>query len=367
MKPENKTLLLTKKDINSILNEYGVDKVMDDLIHKLDLAIQEYDPSNIHIPIRDGFNYTTPLTGLVEWMPVYQKGKDVVIKIVGYHPNNPAKFNLPTILSTISTYDTSTGHLKSLIDGVLLTALRTGASSAVITKVLAHPDSKTLGLIGAGAQAVTQLHALSRMFDLEKVLIYDIDQATMASFESRIESLNLNCQIIHSDIKSIVEQSDIICTETSIDVGAGPLFDNINSKPHVHINAVGSDFPGKVEIPLSLLKESKVIPDFLDQALIEGECQRLDQEYIFDDWVKILKNRKDYTHLQNERTVFDSTGWALEDFVVSNLFTSYAAQKGIGALMEIENLSTDVKNPYASVNHSSVSIDNLEAILAKTT
>ena len=70
-------------------------------------------------------------------MPVYKKGKEVVIKVVGYHPHNPGKFNLPTILSSISSYDTTTGHLKGIADGVLLTALRTGAASAVASKVMA--------------------------------------------------------------------------------------------------------------------------------------------------------------------------------------------------------------------------------------
>ncbi|MEM9547605.1 MAG: ornithine cyclodeaminase family protein [Bacteroidota bacterium] len=365
MTPKNKTLLLSKKDIISIINHYGVDKVMDDLILRLERAIKEYDSQKIHIPIRDGFNYKAPYTGLVEWMPVYENGSDVVIKIVGYHPNNPVKFDLPTIISTISTYDTSTGHLKSLIDGVLLTALRTGASSALISKVLARPDSKILGLIGCGAQAVTQLHALSRVYDFDTVLVYDIDQATMVSLEDRIAPLNLDGKIVKSTIHEIVEQSDIVCTETSIDVGAGPLFDNITTQPHVHINAVGSDFPGKVELPLSLLKSSKVVPDFLDQAVIEGECQRLDAEDIFEDWVKIIKAQEDYQDLRNERTVFDSTGWALEDFVASNLFTEYAQENDIGSYVEIENLSTEVKNPYASIK-SSISAKKLEAILAKT-
>ena len=127
---------------------------------------------------------------------------------------------------------------------------------------------------------------------------------------------------------------------------------NRSSAPHIHINAVGSDFPGKVELPLSLLKSSKVVPDFLDQAVIEGECQRLDSEDIFDDWVKIIKAQEDYHNLRNERTVFDSTGWALEDFIASNLFTEYAKENGIGSYVEIENLSTEVKNPYASIKAS---------------
>jgi ornithine cyclodeaminase/alanine dehydrogenase-like protein (mu-crystallin family) len=366
MKSSNKTLVLSKKDILSIVNHFGIDRVMDDLIKRLEDEISNYDPAQIHIPIRDGFNYTVPNTGLVEWMPIYKYGNDVVIKIVGYHPNNPSKYNLPTIISTISTYDTATGHLKSLVDGVFLTAIRTGASSAVASKVLAHHGSKTLGLIGCGAQAVTQLHALSRLFNFETVLIYDIDQATMASFEGRIQSLDLNCSIEKTDIETIVKNSDIICTATSKDVNSGPLFDDIQSLPHVHVNAVGSDFPGKIELPVSFLKSSKVVPDFLAQAVIEGESQQLKEDEIYDDWVKIIKDSTNYSHLASERTVFDSTGWALEDLVASSLFTEYATKIGKGTYMEIESLSTDVKNPYGSIT-SSLSLPILEKVLAKTT
>ena len=83
---------------------------------------------SIKIPARSGFNYNVPQLGLIEWMPLYQVGSKVTIKIVGYHPKNPKIFGLPTILSSISQYDTITGHLLGLADGVLLTALRTGAA-----------------------------------------------------------------------------------------------------------------------------------------------------------------------------------------------------------------------------------------------
>lgn len=349
MQPNNKTLILSEKDIIATLNHFGIDTIMDELVSRIEQAVNDYDPKKIHVPIRDGFHYDIPNTGLVEWMPVYQNGSDVVIKVVGYHPHNPSKYDLPTIISTISTYDTATGHLKSLMDGVLLTALRTGASSAVATKLLAHPESKVLGLIGCGAQAVTQLHALSRYFAFDTVLIYDTDEDTLSSFENRVSSLGLNCNIITKNIEGVIEGSDIVCTATSIDVNAGPLFDGVTTLPHIHINAVGSDFPGKTELPLSLLKTSKVVPDFHAQAIKEGECQQLNEEDIYDDWVKILQNKNKYTALQYQSTVFDSTGWALEDLVVSALFTEYATKIGVGSYLEIENLSNDVKNPYAFI------------------
>jgi L-lysine cyclodeaminase len=345
-RPKNSTLILSQDDIRIILKTYGLNAVMDQLIDRMTTSISQFDPEHTTIPARAGFHYELPNTGLVEWMPIYNHGEQVVIKLVGYHPMNPNTNGFPTIVSTISSYDTSSGHLKALTDGVLLTALRTGAASAVASKMLAHPESKTLGLIGCGAQSITQLHALSRIFNIEKVLIYDIDPDTTSSFGKRIESLNLEVDILSSSIPEIVESSDILCTATSIDVGAGPLFDNLETKPHLHINAVGSDFPGKTEVPINFLKNSFVCPDFLSQAVIEGECQKLAKEDIGPDWVTVIRDIEKYSYVRNQRSVFDSTGWALEDQVVLDLFLEYAANLGLGQPILIENVPQDAKSPY---------------------
>lgn len=342
----NMTLVLTGKDVSTIVEKFGLNELMDLLIEKLFLAIANYDPEKIEIPIRSGFNYNTKNPGLIEWMPVYHKGDEVTIKVVGYHPQNPRNFNLPTILSSISSFDTATGHLKGLADGVLLTALRTGAASAVASKFLAKSNSGTLGLIGCGAQAITQLHALSRVFDIEKVLIYDNDASVVNSFAERISILDLNVELIQYPIEEIMEYSDIVCTATSIEVGEGPLFHNASYNNHLHINAVGSDFPGKTELPLELLEKSFLCPDFLEQAKIEGECQQISEDRIVDDIIKVVQNSKSYEYAKNQLSVFDSTGWALEDKVVMDLFLDLADRFDIGLHVALENISEEAKNPY---------------------
>jgi len=340
------TLLLSASDVNTLMQNYGINRLMDDLIFRLIKEFENFNATDTIIPIRSGFNYNTEHVGLVEWMPVYRTGEEVVIKVVGYHPNNPTTFNLPTILSTISSYDTKTGHLKGLADGVLLTALRTGAASAVATKYLAHPESSTLGLIGCGAQSITQLHAISRLFPIKKVLIYDTDIEAVKSFESRSSLLGLNIEVLYTEIADILCESDIICTETSIDVGEGPLFTDYKSKPHLHINAIGSDFPGKIELPTGLLKASFVCPDFTEQAKKEGECQQLKDDDIDSDLFTVIQNYHKFNHLKDELTVFDSTGWALEDQVVMDLFLDLAHEFKIGMEVPLENISSDAKNPY---------------------
>ena len=343
---ENKTLILSSVDVQQIVSHYGLNPLMDALIERLSVAIRSFDSEKTSIPVRSGFHYETPQTGLIEWMPLFNQGENVVLKVVGYHPSNPAQRKMPTIVSTISAYDTDTGHLVAVMDGVFSTALRTGAASAVASRFMARPDSSVLGLIGCGTQAITQLHALSRIFDLKKVLIYDIDQVALNSFAERCSMMSLEAEIISSNIREIVESSDILCTATSIDVGTGPLFSGLETKPHLHINAIGSDFPGKVEIPLDLLQKSFVCPDFKEQAILEGECQQIDPERIKADLVKVIQNPNAFENVKNERSIFDSTGWALEDQVAMEMFLEYAFELGLGREIEIEAMSRDAKNPY---------------------
>lgn len=349
---QTSTHVLTSQDIERIILHVGIHPIMDALISGLEQAIFSFDPQQIEIPVRSGFHYQAPTMGLVEWMPLHQQGKQVVIKVVGYHPDNPKQKDLPTILSSISAYDTATGHLIGLVDGVLLTALRTGAASAVASKYLAHPESRALGLIGCGAQSITQLHALSRVFSFEKVLFYDLDPSTMSSFPARTDLLNLAVDMQPTDIETIVRESDILCTATSIDVGAGPLFEGLPTQDHLHINAVGSDFPGKIELPAALLNKGFVSPDFRSQAIQEGECQQLEASQIGPDWVEVIQNAKQYQHIQEQLSIFDSTGWPLEDQVVMDLFLSYANKLGLGQMLNIEHESMDAKNPYHFTSES---------------
>lgn len=348
----NTTRILSSKDIQHIVQHIGINKIVDALLERTTTAIKNYSPSSTLIPVRAGFNYQHPQVGLIEWMPLYKRDQEIIIKVVGYHPNNPVINNLPTILSTISSYDSSSGHLIGIVDGVFLTAIRTGVASAIASRALANPDSKTLGLIGCGAQAITQLHALSRYFELEEVLIYDTDVETMLSFSDRCQTFNCQLSIRTSTIEEMVSQSDILCTATSIDVGEGPLFKGLPTKSHLHINAVGADFPGKFELPLDYLAQSFVCPDFEAQAIIEGECQRLEKEQIGPDLAKVIQNAANYLPVQSQRSVFDSTGWALEDQIVMEQFMDYANDLGVGQEIEIEMISENAKNPYYFLNKS---------------
>ena len=342
-----KTTVLDTNDIRQIVHRVGLDALMDQTIFGLADAIRTFDSHDTVVPVRGGLKYSRPEIGLLEWMPALRAGERAAIKIVGYHPFNPSKHDLPTIISTISMYCAQTGSLLGLADATFLTALRTGAASAVASRIMAAGASSRLGIIGCGAQAVAQLHALSRVFDLRHVFIHDTNPAALSSFPDRVAPIAPRGLELHAAApKDFVAEVDILCTATSVAIGEGPVFEDQIVRPHLHVNAVGSDFPGKIELPVGLLHRSHVCPDYREQAAKEGECQQLLADQIGPDLAEMVKHERRYTRLHGEPTVFDSTGWALEDLVALEIILAHARDLGIGSELELESHDDDCLNPY---------------------
>ncbi|MGB3560777.1 MAG: hypothetical protein WBA24_19730, partial [Geitlerinemataceae cyanobacterium] len=287
------TLLITPKDIAEVVKRVGLDKMMDKMIAALIVAFKDVGKGRSHLRSRDGFIDEDGSFSCVEWMPhLSHTDRSVTVKMIAYQPKNIERFGLPTVIGPTSVYDFNNGDLVAISDAVILTAIRTGAASAVASQILARRESSTIGLVGAGAQAVTQLHALSRIFPIREALVYDINPKVAHSFPERTEFLGLPVRVC--SLKELEQRSDIICTATSVENGAEPVISGQNLQEHVHINAVGADQPGKTELPLSLLKNSLVCPDFIEQAITDGECQQLKREEISPSLFELLQRPKDY-------------------------------------------------------------------------
>lgn len=349
------TLLFSSDDIRAIVRRVGLDRLMKEAIDGVEAALRELRPELYEAPQRGGFEYHEPEAGLLEWMPAMESGKTVTMKLVGYHPSNPRSRGLPTVLSSAFILETGSGHLSTVMDATFATALRTGAVSAVASRVLADPGAKVLGLIGCGAQAVSQLHALSLNFPLERVLVHDSDPEAVCSMRQRADSFGLDerVELLPAPAESVLASGDIVCTQTSVGVGAGPVVGDVEVQPHLHVNAVGSDFQGKMELPLALLKRSLVCPDFRAQAVREGECQALSADEIGPDLAELVKQPERYRAFRSSPTVFDSTGWALEDHVVLGLLAAYGRDLRLGQTVQIEVIQHDPANPYEGMGESS--------------
>nr|WP_315423540.1 ornithine cyclodeaminase family protein [uncultured Pedobacter sp.] len=333
-------LLLTATDLNTLIKRLSIDTIIDLLISELEKGFKDYDENETLQPVRSGFNST----GLIEWMPVLHKSNEVVLKLVSYFPENPTVHKIPTIQAHITRNEFHTGRLTELIEGGLLTAMRTGAASAVASRVLAKPESSILGIIGCGAQCITQAHAISRVFPIEEILVFDTCKSSIKSIENRLRFLNIKVRAV--SLAEVEKNSDILCTATSVNVGEGPVITGMELKKHIHINAIGSDYPGKFEIPKFILTNSLVVPDLKGQALKEGECQQLQQHSIGPELHEIIKNPEKFKNWQERNTVFDSTGIPLEDAIALDVICKLARQENIGKDIEFGLPTVDPKNPY---------------------
>ena len=329
-------LYLSDQDIACIVRRVTVHKIMDDIIS----ACQEsFKAARTPYKKRDGFLISG---NLVEWMPVLTKSDEVTIKLVCYFPENPNIYQKATIQSKIAHFCKKSGTVDLLADGKLITAMRTGAASAIASRYLAKPDSHILGIVGCGAQAVTQIHALTRDFAFSQILACDIDPQVQLTLAARLSLIGIHIPITFATAHDILRQSDIICTATSVAPCSEPVIpDGVDYVPHLHINAVGSDCPDKTELPQNLLSEAFIVPDSIEQAQAEGECQKIDSmpEYDIFDIVQSSMLKKD------QLSIFDSTGLPLEDALALEIFKAYAEDMKLGKKLEGE-IQQDAKNPY---------------------
>ncbi len=329
----------------------GLDALYDELIERLVAACSSHDPERLVTFDRTGFHYAKPDLGLIEWMPTLDLGRRVSIKTVGYHPTNPTERGLPSVLATTSILDTTDGRILALCEATFLTALRTGAASAVATDVLAIEDARTLGVVGCGAQAVTQIHAISRVRSVSRVLAYDADAEVASTLPGRVPVPGIEFELIGaSDLAAMLAEADIVCTATSVDIGAPPVLPDGPHRPGLHINAVGADFPGKLELPPTLVRRALVCPDVVAQCLAEGESQVLTEDELGPDLATLVRDRGRCEATRADLTVFDSTGWALEDLVAAEMVLDHAERLDEGVDVELNPVPADPYDPYGSLS-----------------
>ena len=344
------TRIITVDDLAGVVAEVGLDALLDELIAVLGRTLATYDPARLVTQDRTGFDYLSPTLGLVEWMPALDLGRRVSIKTVGYHPANPAATGTPSVLATTSLYDTADGRLAVICEATILTALRTGAASALATDVLAAPDAAELGVVGCGAQAVTQIHAISRVRPIRRVLAHDADPAVAATLAERLAPVapGITVELVDEPgLGRLLAEVDVLCTCTTVAPGAGPVVPDGEHRPGLHVNAVGADFAGKCELPLDLLHRAALVcPDVPAQCLAEGEAQHLTAADLGPDLAALVRNRAEWEGHRGRLTVFDSTGWALEDLVAAELVTGHCERLGLGTVVELQPAATDPYDPY---------------------
>jgi ornithine cyclodeaminase len=262
-----------------------------------------------------------------------EQRKILGFKAAGFWPGNRALDGEPH-QATILLFDPDTGRPLCVIDGNLVTTLRTGAAGGLGLLRLARRDAARLCVFGTGTQARIQTRfALRLMPELRSAAYVSRDGNPDPRFEAEVgpEAAARGCVLAHAaDRDGTVAQSDIVITATP---GAGPLFSQDAVRPGTHINAVGADTTGKRELPGGLLQRARLFVDDAEQARALGETQWA-KELPSVTLGKILAGKVVFERRTEDITVFDMTGIALQDLTLAQLLRQKALAAGAGTQVE---------------------------------
>lgn len=325
-------LILSRKDLKQLLQ-------MADVIEAVEEGFREYKTGRGTVPVRMCVNVGSGKE-IFLFMPAYLGGQNSFgTKIVSVFPENP-KGNLPTIQAAFLLNDPTTGEFLALMDGTFLTAIRTGATSAVATKYLSKKHSSVLGIIGTGAQALFQAEGICKVRPIKEILAYDQDRERALRFAERVsEQLRISVRVTESP-KALVENTDVLVTVTT---SPHPVLDGRDLKSGTHINAVGAYAPGMRELDDITIKKARIVVDTYEGCLAEAgdllipiKNGVISNEDIHGDLGEVILGQKPGRRTENEITVFKSVGFAVEDLVTAHLAYQRARERGVGSEFKLE-------------------------------
>ncbi|MCU1406223.1 MAG: ornithine cyclodeaminase [Glaciihabitans sp.] len=248
--------------------------------------------------------------GVIELMPISDP-ELYAFKNVNGHPFNPAR-GYQTVTAFGVLADVHNGYPVFLAEMTLLTALRTAATSALVARALARPDARVMAMIGAGSQSEFQAIAFRELLGITYLRIWDTDPASSAKFVRNLAPLGFEIDVATSG-SDAVRGADIVTTCTADKTNAVVLSD-ADVVPGMHINAIGGDCPGKTELDAGILDRSSVFVEYPPQTRIEGEIQQMDADFPVTEIWSVLAGHTPGRVTPEQITVFDSVGFALEDF-----------------------------------------------------
>ncbi len=254
------------------------------------------------------------------------------LKWVNVHPGNPG-LGLPTVMAKVVLNDPDTGLEWADMDGTLITNYRTGAAGGVAAEVLSRPDAACLGVIGAGAQARTQIAAIMKVRAIKEIVICDCALARARLLREETAALYPVPVRLAPDSRETALASDILVTATPSET---PLVRREWVRPGTHINAIGADAKGKQELDPEILKAAKIVVDDWAQASHSGEINvplsqgQITPEMVYGSLGEVVAGKKPGRQTPEEITVFDSTGLIIQDLALGLAVYNLAKARGLG-------------------------------------
>ena len=325
---ENQILWLNRKEVEKLLDMKGTLKVVEE-------AFRQHGLQKVQMPSKL-YLYFKNHNGDLRTMPAYLEEQDITgVKIVNVHPDNP-KSGLPTVMALVILNSTETGAPLAIMDGTYLTDMRTGAAGGVAVKHLARRNSKTVGFVGTGNQARTQLLAISEIIDIHEIKATSTSEKQTLAFKDDMELIT-ECEITAKKTIKEVCDCDILVTTTP---SRGPIVMDEWILEGTHINAIGADAPGKEELDPRILKRARVVVDDIAQASHSGEINvplsmgLISENDIFCELGEVITGRKKARTSDSDITVFDSTGLAIQDVATANMVYQKALKENMGIRLQ---------------------------------
>ncbi|MDD2711696.1 MAG: ornithine cyclodeaminase [Simplicispira sp.] len=281
--------------------------------------------------------------GVIELMPV-SDATHYSFKYVNGHPGNPVR-GLPTVMAFGVLAEVATGYPLLLSELTLTTALRTAATSALAARALARPGSRSMALIGNGAQSEFQALAFQVLLGIDELRVFDVDSAATDKLERNLAGVPGLRVLRATCAREAVRGADIVTTLTADKARATILTPDM-VEPGMHLNAVGGDCPGKTELHTDVLRGARIFVEYAPQTRIEGELQQLPADHPATELWRVLASQAPGRHNDSEVTVFDSVGFALEDFSALQYVHQLAHEHGVGRDVELVPTDGDPKDLF---------------------
>ena len=315
--------LLTTDDVSRIVATVGLPALTARLVEYLEADFRrwpEFDKSPRSAAHSD--------VGVIELMPIAD-ANDYSFKYVNGHPGN-AKHGLSTVVAFGALADGAPGRPGFISEQTWTTAIRTAATSVMAAKRLARPDAKTMALIGNGAQSEFQAIAFHHGLGITEVRVFDVDPAATDKLVRNLAAAAPALRVVRAaSTADAVRGADIVTTVTADKTCATILTPDL-IEAGMHLNGVGGDCPGKTEMARGVLERASVFVEFEPQSRIEGELQQMPADFTVTELWQVLTGAAPGRRTRDEVTLFDSVGFALEDYSALRLLRDCADELGLG-------------------------------------
>ncbi len=335
------TTLLTTHDITRIVAHHGLPDVLRRMVARIEDDFRrwpEFDKvARVASHSKDG---------VIELMPVADASQ-YSFKYVNGHPAN-GRFSLPTVMAFGVLADVATGAPVLLSELTLTTAMRTAATSVMAAKLLARPGARTMAIIGNGAQSEFQALAFHHLLGIATLRLFDTDPAATAKLQRHLRGTpGLRVEVCASTAEAL-RGADIVTTITA-DKRNATIVTPEMLEPGMHLNAVGGDCPGKTELHPGVLEAADVFVEFEPQSRIEGDVQQMPADFPVTELWQVLAGAAPGRRGATQVTVFDSVGFALEDFSALRLMGDLARGLGLGERIALIPEMPDPKDLFGQL------------------